>query len=190
MIKTIKILRRDQIELKDGETKLSIKAICLTHLAIAIELTSRQMKEIYYRIYHIRTGLALPWLSKDRNLTIELARLLDSHSEVNWDFKDTRQFIRESSNHVRQILYDFADRDEDEDEDFESYCDYLTRYLWKNRKKKLKLLGVKIFDRTYRENGILDNVHIPWVKALKEFVQGERFHRKMVNSYKRSIRDD
>lgn len=181
MIKTIKILRRDQIELKDGETKLSIKAICLTHLAIAIELTSRQMKEIYYRIYHIRSGLALPWLCKDRKLTIELARLLDSHSEINWNFKDTRQFIRESSNHVREILSDFEERDEDED--FESYCGYLTRYLWKNRKKKLKLLGDFKF-KTFNTNGILCNLRIPWIKALKEFVQIEKFHRKMVNSYK------
>lgn len=178
MIKTITILRRYH----QGPRKLTVQAICLKYLAISVEPgSSRQLGEIYFCISHIKTGLSIPWMSKNKKLTIELAKRLDSDSDCNWNIRYPMQISIENRNSALEIVRSFAERDEDEDVPFlQSGNFHLSRYLWKQRKKKLKILGGKPLDNGGIFEGMLIDLSNSWTQVLREAVLWERRYKNAI----------
>lgn len=175
MIKTITILRRYHQE----QIRLTVQAICLKHLAISVEPGSRQLGEIYFCISHIKTGLSIPWMSKNKKLTIELAKTLDS--DCDWNIRDPIQLAIQNKDFALRIVHYFAERDEDDEVPFlRSENFQLSRYLWKQRKKKLKILGGKPLDNGGIFEGMLIDLSNSWVQVLREAVLWERRYKDAI----------
>jgi len=175
MIKTITILRGHHQERR----KLTAQAICLKHLAISVEPGSRQLGEIYFCISHIKTGLSIPWMSKNKKLTIELAKKLDS--DCNLNIRDPIQLAVKDRDLALKIVRSFAERDGDEDVAFlQSGNFHLSRYLWKQRKKKLKILGGKPLDNGGIFEGMLIDLSNSWIQVLREAVLWERRYKDAI----------